>query len=55
MAGRIDREIVNRLYEGTQYQADFVKRADEATRLNQRDRKADDRELGGDRRQSIFR
>jgi hypothetical protein len=41
-------EIVNRLYEGTQYQEDFVKRADEATRFKAKDiEKLDDRELEG--------
>ena len=29
-------EILNRLYEGTQYQGDFIKRADEATRFQPR-------------------
>jgi hypothetical protein len=39
-------EIVNRLYEGTQFQDDFVKRADEATRFKAKDiEKLDDREL----------
>jgi hypothetical protein len=39
-------EIVNRLYEGTQFQEDFVKRADEATRFKTKDiEKLDDREL----------
>ena len=39
-------EIVNRLYEGTQFQDEFVKRADEATRFKAKDiEKLDDREL----------
>ena len=39
-------EIVNRLYEGTQFQEDFVKRADEATRFKAKEiEKLDDREL----------
>jgi len=41
-------EIVNRLYEKTQFQDDFVKRADEATRFKAKDiEKLDDRELEG--------
>ncbi len=39
-------EIVNRLYEGTQYQNDFAKRADEATRFKAKEiEKLEDREL----------
>ena len=39
-------EILNRLYEGTQYQADFVKRADEATRFKPKEiEKLEDREV----------
>jgi len=39
-------EIIDRLCEGTQYQADFVKRADEATRFKAKEiEKLDDREL----------
>jgi hypothetical protein len=39
-------EILNRLYEGTQYQADFIKRADEATRFPAKEiEKLEDREL----------
>ncbi len=39
-------EILNRLYAGTQYQDDFVKRADEATRFKPKDiEKLEDREL----------
>jgi len=39
-------EILNRLYEGTQYQSDFVKRADEATRFKPKEiEKLEDREL----------
>ena len=39
-------EILNRLYAGTQYQDDFVKRADEATRFKAKEiEKLDDREL----------
>ena len=39
-------EIINRLYAGTQYQQDFVKRADEATRFKANEiEKLDDREL----------
>ena len=39
-------EILNRLYEGTQYQDDFVKRADEATRFQAKEiEKLEDREL----------
>ena len=39
-------EIINRLYAGTQYQDDFVKRADEATRFKAKEiEKLDDREL----------
>ena len=39
-------EILNRLYEGTQYQADFIKRADEATRFQPKEiEKLEDREL----------
>jgi len=39
-------EILNRLYEGTQFQADFVKRADEATRFQPKEiEKLEDREL----------
>jgi hypothetical protein len=41
-------EIVNRLYEGTQFQDDFVKRADEASRFKAKEiEKLDDRELEG--------
>jgi hypothetical protein len=41
-------EIINRLYEGTQYQDDFVKRADEATRFKAKEiEKLEDRELEG--------
>ena len=39
-------EILNRLYEGTQYQRDFQKRADEATRFKSSEiEKLEDREL----------
>jgi hypothetical protein len=39
-------EIIHRLYEATQYQADFVKRAEEATRFKPKEiEKLDDREL----------
>ena len=39
-------EIIKRLYEGTQYQDDFVRRADEATRFKAKEiEKLDDREL----------
>jgi hypothetical protein len=39
-------EIINRLYEGTQYQDDFVRRADEATRFKAKEiEKLEDREL----------
>jgi len=39
-------EIINRLYEATQFQADFVKRADEATRFKPKEiEKLEDREL----------
>jgi hypothetical protein len=39
-------EILNRLYEGTQYQDDFIKRADEATRFQAKEiEKLEDREL----------
>jgi hypothetical protein len=39
-------EFVNRLYEGTQYRDDFIKRADEATRFKAKEiEKLDDREL----------
>jgi len=39
-------EILNRLYEGTQYQGDFIKRADEATRFQPKEiEKLQDREL----------
>ena len=39
-------EILNRLYEGTQFQADFIKRADEATRFEPKEiEKLEDREL----------
>jgi hypothetical protein len=39
-------EILNRLYAGTQYQDDFVKRADEATRFKAKEiEKLEDREL----------
>jgi len=39
-------EILNRLYEGTQYQRDFIKRADEATRFKPKEiEKLPDREL----------
>ena len=39
-------EILNRLYAGTQYEADFVKRADEATRFKAKEiEKLEDREL----------
>lgn len=39
-------EIINQLYEGTQYQDDFVRRADEATRFKAKEiEKLDDREL----------
>jgi hypothetical protein len=39
-------EIINRLYAGTQYQDDFVRRADEATRFKAKEiEKLDDREL----------
>src|SRR6185312_8141783 len=39
-------EIIDRLYEGTQYQDDFVRRADEATRFKAREiEKLEDREL----------
>jgi hypothetical protein len=39
-------EILNRLYEGTQYQRDFIKRADEATRFQPKEiEKLQDREL----------
>ncbi|HLK63439.1 MAG TPA: hypothetical protein VKU19_08365 [Bryobacteraceae bacterium] len=39
-------EIINRLYQGTQFQDDFVKRADEATRFKPNEiEKLDDREL----------
>ncbi len=38
--------ILNRLYEGTQFQADFIKRADEATRFKAKEiEKLEDREL----------
>jgi hypothetical protein len=39
-------EIVNRLYQGTHFQDDFIKRADEATRFKAKEiEKLDDREL----------
>jgi hypothetical protein len=39
-------EIINRLYEGTQFQGDFAKRADEAARFKAKEiEKLDDREL----------
>lgn len=39
-------EILNRLYEGTQFQDDFIKRADEATRFKPKEiEKLEDREL----------
>lgn len=39
-------EILNRLYAGTQYQDDFIKRADEATRFKAKEiEKLEDREL----------
>jgi hypothetical protein len=39
-------EVLNRLYEGTQFQDDFIKRADEATRFKAKEiEKLDDREL----------
>jgi hypothetical protein len=39
-------EILNRLYAGTQYQDDFIKRADEATRFKTKEiEKLEDREL----------
>ncbi|HWC99514.1 MAG TPA: hypothetical protein VG456_22295 [Candidatus Sulfopaludibacter sp.] len=39
-------EILNRLYANTQYQADFIKRADEATRFKAKEiEKLEDREL----------
>src|SRR5579883_2983927 len=39
-------EILNRLYEGTQYQDDFIKRADEATRFKAKEiEKLEHREL----------
>jgi hypothetical protein len=39
-------EILNKLYEGTQYQTDFLKRADEATRFKANEiEKLEDREL----------
>jgi hypothetical protein len=39
-------EILNRLYEGTQFQDDFVRRADEATRFSAKEiEKLEDREL----------
>jgi hypothetical protein len=39
-------EILNRLYEGTQFQDDFVRRADEATRFKPKEiEKLEDREL----------
>src|SRR5262249_49086139 len=38
--------ILNKLYEGTQYQSDFLKRADEATRFQAKEiEKLEDREL----------
>jgi len=41
-------EILNRLYEGTQFQDDFVRRADEATRFSAKEiEKLEDRELEG--------
>lgn len=41
-------ELLNKLYEGTQYQSDFQKRADEATRFKANEiEKLEDRELEG--------
>ena len=41
-------EIINRLYEGTEYQDDFVRRADEATRFKAKEiEKLEDREMEG--------
>jgi hypothetical protein len=41
-------EILNRLYEGTQYQGEFVKRAEEAARFQAKDiEKLEDREVEG--------
>jgi hypothetical protein len=41
-------ELLNRLYAGTQFQDDFIKRADEATRFKPKEiEKLDDRELEG--------
>ncbi len=46
--GNWTSQILNRLYEGTQFQADFVKRADEATRFQPKEiEKLEDRELEG--------